>query len=45
MLKTTDFDYKLPEELIASRPLEDRSASRMMVIHRNTGLNRAPQVH
>ena len=38
VLKTTDFDYKLPEELIASRPLEDRSASRMMVIHRDTGL-------
>ena len=38
VLKTTDFDYKLPEELIACRPLEDRSASRMMVIHRNTGL-------
>lgn len=37
MLKTTDFDYHLPEELIASRPLDDRSASRMMVIHRNTG--------
>ncbi len=38
MLKTTDFDYTLPEELIASRPLEDRAASRMMVIHRDTGL-------
>lgn len=38
MLKTTDFDYHLPEELIASRPLEDRAASRMMVIHRDSGL-------
>ena len=37
MLKTTDFDYHLPEELIASRPLPDRAASRMMVIHRDTG--------
>ncbi len=37
MLKTTDFDYHLPEELIASRPLDDRAASRMMVIHRDTG--------
>jgi S-adenosylmethionine:tRNA ribosyltransferase-isomerase len=36
-LRTTDFDYHLPEELIASRPLDDRSASRMMVIHRDTG--------
>lgn len=38
VLKTTDFDYTLPEELIASRPLLDRTASRMMVIHRGTGL-------
>ena len=37
MFKTTDFDYQLPEELIASRPLDDRAASRMMVIHRDTG--------
>ncbi len=33
-LKTIDFDYHLPEELIASRPLAERSASRMMVLHR-----------
>ncbi|MGB2428679.1 MAG: tRNA preQ1(34) S-adenosylmethionine ribosyltransferase-isomerase QueA [Akkermansiaceae bacterium] len=38
VLKTTDFDYHLPEELIASRPLENRAGSRMMVIHRDTGL-------
>ena len=37
MLRTIDFDYDLPEELIASRPLEDRSASRMLVVHRDTG--------
>ena len=37
MLKTTDFDYHLPDELIASRPLDDRASSRMMVIHRDTG--------
>ena len=37
MFKTTDFDYLLPDELIASRPLDDRAASRMMVIHRDTG--------
>jgi S-adenosylmethionine:tRNA ribosyltransferase-isomerase len=35
---TTDFDYHLPPELIASTPLADRAASRMMVIHRLTGL-------
>jgi len=38
MLKTTDFDYPLPEELIASRPLDDRAASRMLVVHRDTGV-------
>ena len=36
-VRTIDFDYPLPEELIADRPLPDRSASRMMVIHRDTG--------
>ena len=36
-LLTQDFDYHLPEELIAARPLAERSASRMMVIHRDTG--------
>lgn len=34
---TADFDYHLPLELIASEPLADRSASRMMVVHRATG--------
>ncbi|NWK55444.1 tRNA preQ1(34) S-adenosylmethionine ribosyltransferase-isomerase QueA [Verrucomicrobiaceae bacterium N1E253] len=38
MLRTIDFDYHLPEELIASRPLDDRAASRMMVIHRDSGI-------
>lgn len=37
MLRTVDFDYHLPENLIASRPLDDRSASRMMVVHRQSG--------
>jgi S-adenosylmethionine:tRNA ribosyltransferase-isomerase len=37
VLKTTDFDYKLPEELIANHPLPERAASRMMVIHRDSG--------
>ncbi len=34
MLKTTDYDYYLPEELIAQTPLNDRSSSRLMVINR-----------
>ncbi|MEP4077774.1 tRNA preQ1(34) S-adenosylmethionine ribosyltransferase-isomerase QueA [Haloferula sp.] len=37
-MTTRDFHYDLPEELIASHPLEERSASRMMVIHRESGL-------
>ncbi len=36
-LRTRDFHYELPEELIASRPLEERSASRMMVVNRDSG--------
>jgi len=36
-LLTKDYDYHLPQELIASRPLADRAASRMLVIHRETG--------
>lgn len=36
-MKTSDFDYHLPEELIAQRPLERRDASRMMVINRESG--------
>ena len=30
----TDFDYELPADLIAQRPLEKRDASRMLVVHR-----------
>ena len=37
-LLTKDFDYHLPAELIAAHPLADRAASRMMVIHRHTGV-------
>ena len=36
-LRTDDFDYHLPEELIANRPLENRVGSRMLVIHRDSG--------
>lgn len=32
-----DFDYDLPEELIAQEPLQDRSASRMLRLARQTG--------
>jgi S-adenosylmethionine:tRNA ribosyltransferase-isomerase len=33
-LQLSDYDYELPEELIAQRPLPERTASRMMVLHR-----------
>ena len=36
-MKTSDFDYELPQELIAQTPLHDRSSSRMMIIHKNRG--------
>ncbi len=35
-MKTSDFFYKLPEELIAQDPLEDRTASRLLVLDRKT---------
>lgn len=34
--KLSDYDYPLPEELIAKRPLTDRDESRMMVLHRDS---------
>lgn len=36
-MKTHDFYYDLPEELIAQTPLEQRDASRLMVLNRETG--------
>lgn len=36
-MKTSDFDYDLPEELIAQDPLADRCASRLMVLDKETG--------
>ncbi len=35
--KLDSYDYTLPKELIAQRPVTQRTASRMMVVHRKTG--------
>ena len=34
-MKTTDFDYLLPKELIASRPIDRRDRSRLLVLYRD----------
>jgi S-adenosylmethionine:tRNA ribosyltransferase-isomerase len=36
-LRTSDFDYYLPPELIAQTPIEPRDSARLMVINRATG--------
>mgnify|MGYP003299144612 CR=1 FL=1 len=36
-MKTDDFDYYLPEELIAQVPIEQRDSSRLLVLDKNTG--------
>jgi S-adenosylmethionine:tRNA ribosyltransferase-isomerase len=36
-MKTSDFDYYLPEELIAQTPIKDRDKSRLLVMDRKTG--------
>ena len=36
-LKKSDFFFELPEELIAQDPLADRSASRLLVLHKDSG--------
>jgi S-adenosylmethionine:tRNA ribosyltransferase-isomerase len=37
-LLTKDFDYELPDELIAARPLAERLDSRMLVVHKDSGI-------
>lgn len=36
-MKTSDFFYELPQELIAQTPVEPRDSSRLMVLNKNTG--------
>lgn len=39
-MKTSDFDYYLPQELIAQEPIEPRDASRLMVLNRTANSTR-----
>ena len=36
-MKTSDFDYELPEELIAQHPAAQRDHSRLLVMNKYTG--------
>jgi S-adenosylmethionine:tRNA ribosyltransferase-isomerase len=36
-VRVSDFDYHLPEQLIAREPLPDRAGSRLLHLHRNSG--------
>ena len=36
-MKLSDFDYELPEELIAQTPIKERDTSRLMILDKNTG--------
>ena len=36
-MRTEDFDFNLPEELIAQTPLKNRDESRLLVLNKNTG--------
>ena len=36
-MKTSDFNYELPKELIAQDPLADRSSSRLLLLDKKTG--------
>ena len=36
-MKLSDFDFELPEELIAQHPVDKRDESRLLILHKNTG--------
>ena len=36
-MRTDDFDYFLPEELIAQTPLKDRDHSKLLILDKKTG--------
>ena len=36
-MNVKDFDFELPQELIAQDPLEDRSGSKLLILDKDTG--------
>lgn len=44
-MKTADFAYDLPEELIAQDPLQDRASSRLMLLEKSTGEHKHTDFH
>ena len=44
-MRTDDFDYKLPPELIAQKPLEPRDSSRLLIVNRQNGSIEHYQFH
>ena len=37
IMNVSEFNFNLPQELIAQEPLEERSSSRLLVLDKNTG--------
>lgn len=44
-MKTSDFYYDLPEELIAQTPVEPRDSSRLMILHKKKRQGRTQVFH
>lgn len=44
-MKVSDFDFYLPEELIAQHPLEKRDSSRLMILDKKTGVIKHKYFH
>lgn len=44
-MRTQDFDYDLPPELVAQTPLEPRDSSRLLVLHRGSGYTEHRKFH
>lgn len=44
-MRTDDFDYNLPDELIAQAPAEPRDSCRLLVLHRDGGSGPTGEAH